>query len=676
MKDFKILLVEGEDDWQKILQEDIQQAVSELDLGKKSVDLITKETVDEGWKTLDQEGSLDLMVTDLVLPSPSGMSEMELVKQAYQLGIPTIVINEGKSSQDIWDDLFKNQILDVFSKEDYYNNIDKFILKVKHILTKEDRIIRLTPEEIQRQEFDNIWSKAQSALEENSLESFQIETDKLTTLLCQKLGLSLLEDTVTLDQLYGRMIDASNPAFSLNIRRRFPIIYAFHSYTDCDKDDIRKIVALLQNFKIYAHYFALLVVFNQEKNLHQLVHESAYRNDLIVLDYNRVWNIIAAASPLQKLTEYILEQIDLVTVSPYTWAGPVKKSMFFGREDELKTITENISRNNYAILANRKMGKTSLLNRIFPHLDQDPSKQVFNCDLQVVNDYESFYDDLALSFPDLEGEIAKFSKPSPRDFLQVIRNLKQRNDYREIIFIFDEVDELLAYDLDTKERLFKTFRNLSQSENDNVHFIFSGTTTLVKRMLNPDSPLFNFCQGIKIKLLEEKSARDLVTIPMGNIGVKFENEEASVQRILGITARHPNLIQYLCDLLIKKINKKQERTIREGDVESAINSDDFYQYCETLIWGQCKAIDKLIVYLMWSYPQFTESDVIEEFMRRKLDPEGVKKSLETLQIYSTLSKKNGNGTYSFTFPEFAKLMEKRSNIETLSQSYLQEVGLT
>lgn len=684
MRDLKILLLENEQPWQKIIQQDIQQVLSAIGHPNDPIEVV--ETLDQARQALENEKQWNLLVADVFPPSSSEMKGIELLRQADQLGIATIILSDRETLTNLQqDELSKHEkIQGIFSKENYYNKINDFVLKVQQILTKVSRP-SLTKKELfgseLKKEFNQIWNNSISAIEQNRLDKFRYEADILTKLLCKNLDFILLDDTADLEHWYGSMIDASNPAFQLNIQDKFPVIYICK--IDCGEEDILKAIALLNKFRIIAKYFAIIIVFCNKESIIKQVRQSVYKNDFIVLDRYQIWNILAAESPLKQLTEYILEQIDLIDVSPYTYAGPVKYQMFFGREQEKKTLIENISRNDYAILANRKTGKTSLLNRIFPILDQNPSYQVFYCDLQAVRDYDSFYKNLATLYPEFKAEIAKLDQPTALDFYEIINYIKQHNNNRQIIIIFDEVDELLSYDLQSREQLFGTFRSLSQREN--VHFIFSGTTTLVKRVLHPDSPLFNFCQTIKIDLLDEKSATDLIIVPMENIGVKFEdiksengkeikfeNKKAIVESILSIAARHPNLIQYLCDSLIKRINNKQERTITERDIKNVINSDEFYEYGEALIWGQAKAIDKLIVYLMWSYPQFTESDVIKEFKKRGLETDGVKDSLETLQIYTTLRQKNR--TYSFTYRDFAILMRQRSDIEALVEIYQQEVG--
>lgn len=516
-------------------------------------------------------------------------------------------------------------------------------------------------------DFRRIYNNEKNALNRNEIEIFRRNADNLTQLFSNSLGFKILDESATFGQLYGRMIDASNTAFQLNIRSNFPLIYACK--TVFSKEDAFEINGLLNKLGIYADFFALLVVFDNYQEIREQVRKSAYKNDFIVLNYDQLWDILAAKSPVQQLTNFILEQIDLVAISPYTVYGPVTEKMFFGRAKEEKTLLQNINRNDYALIANRKTGKSSLLNRIYPRFKSIPNNQVYYFDLQTVNNYDLFYEELAFSSPEFEEEISNFSEFSASSFRKLIRNIKQRYSSQHIIFIFDEVDEFLAYDIQNQEQLFKTFRSLSQREN--IHFIFSGTTTLVKRIRNPNSPLFNFCSPIIIGILEKKDAEELIREPMRTLGVKFENEAAIVERILKLSAQHPNLIQYICDALIKIINQKQERKITKRDLDTITKSQEFYEYVESLIWGQSTALERLIIYTMWSYPEFSESEVIENFKQKGIPAEEVKASLEVLLTYSTLSRKNDK--YFFTFQEFAKLMDKRRDIQALTEQYQGEV---
>ena len=463
------------------------------------------------------------------------------------------------------------------------------------------------------------------------------------------------------------MIDASNPIFQLNVRSEFPVIYTCKN--EFNERDIAAAFGMLNQFKIYADYFALLVPLRKSDELRHLVRESAFKNDFIVLNYNKLWEILAAKSPSRQLTNCILEQIDLVRVSPYNISGPVSEKVYFGRAVEEKTILENISKNDYAILANRKAGKTSLLNKIAPILSNIIQYQTFYFDLQIVSDYESFYDQISDAYEVFEQEVAKFNNLSPLDFRKIINGIQKNSPNRQIILIFDEVDDLLSYDQQFNEKLFRTFRSLSQRKR--ARFIFSGTTELIRRVRHPDSPLFNFCNLMKIECLDKKSAKELVALPMRTLNVSIENEEKIVQRILDITVCHPNAIQYTCDQLIQRINEKQHRIITESDLDMVITSQAFYEYCEGLIWGQAQAMEKFIVYALWDHQEFTDRQVISLCKEQGISIDKAETSLEVLQDYSIL--KRSKNQYKFAFQEFAKLIEEHNDVAELADRYRQEV---
>ena len=492
-----------------------------------------------------------------------------IIIRTVELKTITDVSRQSQERYSYWAEEIRHSLLTAnkvnlsnkFSKDNQSFISKQFLKDYEHLnlIFDPDTGILEVSERERLEKFGNAWENAKESVETNKTKIFQAATNTLTTLLCEALAFELLDASASYGQLYGRMLDASNPAFQLNIRPEFPIIYL--GKTTFIEKDIYDIAGLLTQLKIYAEYFALLIVFaSNVREIRRQVNDSAYKNDFIVLSHEQFWEILSAKSPIQRLIYHILEQIDLLAVSPYTVAGPVRSKIFLGRTEEEKTLLQGISRNNYLLLANRKIGKTSLLNRIEPRLRKDPRYKVFYIDLQNVIDYVTFYKKLERSrYPEFQQEFDKIQNISPLEFAKFMRTFHTRYKNKQIILIFDEVDALLAYDLEYEEALFKTFRSLSQQEN--THFIFSGTKTLVERVRDPNSPFFNFCEEIKLGLLEKEAAHELISAPMRTLGVKFEDETTIVNRILTITAQHPNMIQYTCSELIKIINKKQKRII-------------------------------------------------------------------------------------------------------------------
>ena len=91
-----------------------------------------------------------------------------------------------------------------------------------------------------------------------------------------------------------------------------------------------------------------------------------------VLDYQDLKNILLANSPHEELLSLLVEQVNLVALSPFQIAGPVRE-MFYGRENETLTIINSILQANkkcHAIIGPRRIGKTSLLMRIKDEIDK------------------------------------------------------------------------------------------------------------------------------------------------------------------------------------------------------------------------------------------------------------------------------------------------------------------
>jgi small GTP-binding protein len=547
---------------------------------------------------------------------------------------------------------------------------NQFIKDYKHLnLTFNVASETLEVSELGRlNKFKETWNEAKELVEGNRIEPFRVAADKLTGQICTALNFKLREENSTQSQLYGHMIDASNPAFDLDrIRENFPFIFA--GKMSFNESDVREATGLLNYFKVHGNYFALLIAFFDSDNLRRIVQASAYKNNFIVLNHDQVWEIMAATSSVSQLKSLILEQIDLTVVSPYETGGAVSGKAFFGRAEEEKRILEHISDTDFVLLANRKAGKTSLINKVVPLLNHSKNFEVISCDLQAVIDYETFYDtfhqSLEESEPAFAESIPQLSDFSPAHFPKLIAQLRRLNGNRQIIIVFDEVDALLSYDLQFNEQLFKTFRSLAQAQDDRVHFMFSGTSTLVQRARHPASPFFNFCEEIKVGLLGENAATELVVIPMERLNIRFEDRASSVKRILDISARHPNIIQWICDKLIHLINERQKRSIVSADVEFVLESPDFYDEFSRLIWGEAKERPflRVIVYGMWSYSEFQEADVQKELANFSFPTQIIRENLETLEIYSILTREGPN--YRFTYREFGKLIEKREDIKTL-----------
>jgi hypothetical protein len=66
-----------------------------------------------------------------------------------------------------------------------------------------------------------------------------------------------------------------------------------------------------------------------------------YAYDVVVLDARNLINIAQSLEPQRALRRLVLSQVNLTAVAPYVITGPTPEDFFFGREHELREITEH-----------------------------------------------------------------------------------------------------------------------------------------------------------------------------------------------------------------------------------------------------------------------------------------------------------------------------------------------
>src|SRR5262245_18235962 len=94
MTTLKILLVEDNQEWQKILREKISMALQGITT-ISNFQIVDADQFDVAWELLNKEGPWHLLVTDigLTLPDPRQKLGKQLVERAYDLQLPAIVVS-------------------------------------------------------------------------------------------------------------------------------------------------------------------------------------------------------------------------------------------------------------------------------------------------------------------------------------------------------------------------------------------------------------------------------------------------------------------------------------------------------------------------------------------------------------------------------------------------------
>ena len=392
-----------------------------------------------------------------------------------------------------------------------------------------------------------------------------------------------------------------------------------------------------------------------------------------IIDESDLKQVMLAAHPLQTFrTRVLLKQVSPALISTYQTEGPVEQT-FFGRQEEIGRIVRTKNR-NFAIVGSRKMGKTSLLYKIRSYLPSNTISFYFDLEAPQAQNYETF---LALLFDELS-----FYCPLAIDFAADLANFRKgiREFHKQTqkipVFILDEIDALLKYDIDHDYQLIKTLRALTNENRCQV--IFSGYEDLFHETRRIVSPLYNFCQTIQLDKLKEKDALDLITSPMESIGIQYQNPDDR-GLILKHTGCHPNLLQFTCKYLVEKIEEHEDelerRIIASKDIEELFKSFEYESYVindfYSFFTSDINPIEKLIVLLPLVDSSFTVMSANE--LKKILSTHQIEVPVGELMFHLAdltlrfLFIAEPGGKYRFALPIFPEILKRRNNLSDLIQ---------
>ncbi len=501
------------------------------------------------------------------------------------------------------------------------------------------------------------WERATQNIDGNSELSGQIFAEcvkGLTAALCDILELKVVRGEVS-DCLHCFVLQVSPIIHGTNLPPEIPLVFLRRQELDeSDLDDLRELLAKIRVF----HRTALLVLFNDGEVVQQadqLADEKlrdVHAFDVIIFGKKDLQRVVTAKKPQQALRFAICEQADLTLVSPYSCDEPASRNLFFGREFEVRTTTQAIVNNSVAILGGRRIGKTSILHRVNEVLRESYSCHYLDC--HPIRDYRIFFRTMAYHWPQL-GSLA----PEPVSFHAVMADLQ--ND-RMLVFVFDEIDALLRFDMDNEELLFKTFRSLSQEGL--CRFIFSGERVLSNQLkYGSASPLFNFCgQRIQLGYLERSSARQLITEPMSWMNIELRDQEPVVDAIVELTSCHPRLVQYVCHSLVKEINHEGVRYITPEHVRRVADSNEYREEFLYTVWGDATPFEKALT-LALDRAKVTMEGVHAALRKWEIAYtwDTLKSALHNLKTCSVLVQEND--TFHFVPGHFPRIARESLDIE-------------
>lgn len=397
-------------------------------------------------------------------------------------------------------------------------------------------------------------------------------------------------------------------------------------------------------------------------------------NNIVVIGNDEQNRILGSRRPTGELIDTIAAQIHISLLSPYETTSPVTGSRFFGRELEISRILGN-SDTNHLILGIRRIGKTSLLREVERLLrDEEDGIHVVYLDCSVLMSTDDYIREVVRhleprELPRLELQKYVFYFPN---FLERM-HLKHK---ARLIFILDEIDNLLA----SQRGDWELFRMLRASSNKGAcQYIMAGFREAQKELYLLDSPMFNFAQPIRLNEFTMQQARELIVTPMENLGVRFRNKEDVVGRIYGETAGHPNLIQYYCMILLRKLDQAEPRQLTPDNLIDVYKDEAFKGHLLSSFMENTCNREKAVVYaaILGSMGKNSKHNFSQSLIDGSLHKSGIamkqsqiEEACNLLILAGTFHRKDKY--YSFTSPVFAQVLQQSYDLNYLIKKIKEE----
>ncbi len=427
----------------------------------------------------------------------------------------------------------------------------------------------------------------------------------------------------------------------------------------------------------------------------------------LVFDESDLKDIILSASPNAVFFKKVTAQANIISLSPFRLAGPVRE-VFYGRQKERQEIINSITygdAKNYAVIGPRRIGKTSLLFRVKDEID-------------ACNGFKTLYFDCT----PFEGNTTNLSKAILEelgigavqvnfgDLVNIIIQWCQKNKNTLVLFL-DEIDEIINADARNNYTFFKFIRALINDTQKadipyKVKVLIAGYWEVYFHMRKMrEAPLFNIFERLELSSLDRESAFSLVKEPLQYI---FEIETRAVQTILEKTGCYPNFIQYCCQKSLEDTVKHNHPSISEDAIKRVITGWDFFDFVAGVYLNDLDDMSKTILYLIMyhfdprldtiitdpvkheaslksQYAQarqryqlnkaftLTEIHQILENYQFSLSIEELEIEMDKLVLASILKHCAGKA-YGFIIPDFPTVLRNHVEIEERIVSLLEKAG--
>ena len=238
----------------------------------------------------------------------------------------------------------------------------------------------------------------------------------------------------------------------------------------------------------------------------------------------------------------------------------------------------------------------------------------------------------------------------------------------KIIFLLDEIDNLVIM----QRGDWELFRMLRASSNKGAcQYIIAGFREAMREQYMLDSPFYNFTQEIRLSEFTRQQARNLIVTPMENLRVRFRNEEEVISRIYEETAGHPNLIQYYCLILLRRLDQTGGREISPNSLIDVYSDEGFTSHLLTSFMQNTENREKALIYAIMKETQEVgkkgfSQEKFDTVLRKggiTLTQKEIDESCHVLTLAGIIHRKGKE--FYFTSPVFTKVLQQTYDLDYL-----------
>jgi hypothetical protein len=413
---------------------------------------------------------------------------------------------------------------------------------------------------------------------------------------------------------------------------------------------------------------SLVLVLGNGEQVRELAKKESIQ--IIVIDEYDSIDILLSDNSKHTFCTLAASRISIKILQPYQTRGKVRNRMFYGRQEEINRLKNNLS-SNFAIYGGRLIGKSSLLHQIEQEFVQDENLgyKASSITAQVTSPVEVCRTILKdLGIPTATHRTIGTFERLMRDYLEP--------SHRKVVVLIDEIDDLIAQDEHNEYQLFETFHNLSNDYGERCRFIFAGYRDLARHCMDSNTRFRNFVETIKLGNLSELHAKLLIEDPLVNeLGFKFD-DGALVDRIVQITGCHPNYIQVFCKELSEYLDGKR-RKILYDDIDVIFENDEFRSRIVETFYVNFSPIQQLITILviLENLEEFSLPDAIKLMNQyeSKLHLDISRVYIEIRQLEMSFVVEQVGPKYRFAHKLFPQMLESREDLYGLADIIIKQL---